>query len=63
MLMYFDSVCTPSFPYPGIWPDSISNAPGGAIEALPEPDVPSPNFLLHFSFNFYFDIVVKIALD
>ena len=51
---YFDSVCAPSSPDPGSWPDSISNAPVGAIEALPDPDIPSPTFLLNFFFQLAF---------
>ena len=63
MLVSFDSVCAPSYPDPGFCPNSIYNAPGGATEALPDPDVPSPIFLLHFSFNLHFYLVINSALD
>ena len=54
MLTSFDSVCATSSPDPDFWPDSISNAPGCAIEALPDPDVHSPTFPLHFFFQLAF---------
>ena len=54
MFTSFDSVCAPSSSDPGFCPDSISNAPGGATETLPDPGVPSPTFILHFFFQLEF---------
>ena len=63
ILTYFDSVCATSSPDTVFWPYSISNTPGGTTKALPDPDVLSPNFLFHFSFNLNFDLVINSALD
>ena len=54
MLTFFDSVCSSSYPDPGFWLDQIPNAPGGATEALPNPEIPSPNFLLNLFFQLAF---------
>ena len=44
-------------------PDSIFNAPGGATEALPDLNVPSPTFFCIFSFNLHFDLMINSAID
>ena len=54
MLTYFYSVCAPSYPDLGFWYDLIFNSPGGATKALPDPDVPSPTFIMHFFFQLEF---------
>ena len=54
MITSFYYICAPSSHDTGFWPDSISNASGGATEALPDNNVPSPTFLLHFFFQHAF---------
>ena len=63
MIMSFYSVCAPSYTDPSFWPDLISNTAGGATEAFYDPDFPFPTFILNFSFNLHFDLVVNSALD